>query len=96
MVLWNEFQPQETSQRRSGLKFHQSLAMQISRGYCGRKSDMKKNIAYNRCDPGTIREEEKYGHFICKIEGRQLLFRVPVLANTFLLTRTIYLLTVCY
>ena len=71
MVLWNEFQPQETNRRRSGLKFRQSLAMQMIGGYCGRKSAIKKNIAYNRCDPGAIREEAKYGHFICKIEGRK-------------------------
>eukprot|EP00795_Rhopilema_esculentum_P014923 gene14923-6062_t len=71
MVLWNEFQPQEKNRRRSSLKFRQSLAMQMIAGYCGRKSAMKKNIAYNRCDPGTIREEAKYGHFICKIEGRK-------------------------
>ena len=71
MVLWDKFQPQEMSQRRSGLKFHLSLAMQMIGGYCGRKSAMKKNIAYNRCDPGTIREEAKYGHSISKIGGRK-------------------------
>eukprot|EP00795_Rhopilema_esculentum_P011126 gene11125-20006_t len=71
MVLWNEFQPQETNQRRSSLKFCQSLAMQMIGGYCGRKSAMKRNISYNRCDPGTIREQAKYGYFICEIEGRK-------------------------
>ncbi|XP_065052308.1 uncharacterized protein LOC135681664 [Rhopilema esculentum] len=67
----HEFQPQETSQRRSGLKFRQSLAMQMIGGYYRRKSGTKKNIAYNRCDTETIREEAKYGHFICKIDGRR-------------------------
>eukprot|EP00795_Rhopilema_esculentum_P005704 gene5704-10953_t len=55
----------------NAMVFRQSLAMQMIGGYCGRKSAMKKNIAYNRCDPETIREEAKYVHSICKIEGRK-------------------------
>ena len=70
-VLWKKCFPPQGNRARGALSFRQALAKQLIGGYCGRKSETKKRLSYKKNDPRDIRDDTKFGHFVCRIDRRK-------------------------